>query len=241
MKTRSVAVMIAFLLAAGATLGVFLYVRGVKHNNATSAANMTTVIVSKQDISAGTKLDSLISSGAFTTLQVPNDAVISGSVTDLSQLQGQTTSTFILKGEQIATARLQGSTAETGGALGIPNGYEAVSVSLEAQRTVNAVPQAGDHVVVYATLAQTSAPAVGAKSGPETVIVVPDVEVLANPAGVGIVTLALKPLDASKVILAQSQGDVWLSLLPPNANGTQQPPVRLGDLGRVTAAGKGSK
>jgi len=234
MKTRSVAVMIAFLLAAGATLGVFLYVRGVKHNNATSAANMTTVIVSKQDIPAGTKLDSLISSGAFTTLQVPNDAVISGSVTDLSQLQGQTTSTFILTGEQIATARLQGSTAETGGALGIPNGYEAVSVSLEAQRSVNSVPQAGDHVVVYATFTSTSGPSTGtgAKTGPETVVVVPDVEVLANPAGAGIVTLALKPQDASKVILAQTQGDVYLSLLPPNANGTQQPAIRLGDLGK---------
>src|SRR5947207_8819386 len=180
--------MIAFLLAAGATLGVFLYVRGVKNNNATSAANMTTVIVSKQDIPAGTKLDSLISSGAFTTLQVPNDAVISGSVTDLSQLQGQTTSTFILTGEQIATARLQGSTAATGGALGIPNGYEAVSVSLEAQRSVNSVLQAGDHVVVYATFTPTgSSVGSGAKGGPETVVVVPDVEVLANPSGIGIV------------------------------------------------------
>ena len=89
-------------------------------------------------------------------------------------------------------------------------------------------------MVVYATFTSTSGPSTGtgAKTGPETVVVVPDVEVLANPAGAGIVTLALKPQDASKVILAQTQGDVYLSLLPPNANGTQQPAIRLGDLGK---------
>jgi pilus assembly protein CpaB len=228
---------VAFLLAAGATVGVFLYVRGVKHNNAAAAANLVQVIVSKQDITAGTRLDDLIAKGRFTTLQVPKDALVPGAVTDLSELQGQTTSTFILKGEQITTARLQGSTQPTGGVLGIPKGYEALSVSLEPQRSLNGVLQAGDHVVVLATIAGGNGSNGGAPTQAETVVVVPDVKVLSTTAGTtgttGIITLALTPIDVSRVVLAQEQESVWLSLLPPNQTGTQEPPVLVGQLGKI--------
>jgi pilus assembly protein CpaB len=204
MRARGLTGVIAFVLAAAATIGVFLYVHGVKDNNKTTAGNVTTVIVSKQDIPAGTKLDDLISGGGLTTLQVPSNAVVPGAVTEVSQLQGRTTSSFILHGEQITTARLQGETAfRTGGVLGIPKGYEAVTVQLEAQRVVNNVIQTGDHVVVYATSNQggsgsASATATGTQTGSpttgtqeqvtvkahgsifpgETLTVVPDVKVL---------------------------------------------------------------
>src|SRR6266540_4672399 len=119
MKSRSLAAVLSALLAVGATAAVFLYVRGVKHQ-ATGRGAMTTVIVGRQDIPAGSRLDNLISSGGFTTLQIPANAVVQGAITDLNQLHGRTTNSFLLQGEQITTARLQGSTAPTGGVLGIP-------------------------------------------------------------------------------------------------------------------------
>jgi pilus assembly protein CpaB len=244
MRARGVAVIVAFVLAAGATLGVFLYVRGVKNDNNNTAQQLTTVVVSKQDIAAGTKLDPLISGGDFTTLQVPNDAIVQGAVTDLTQLQNRTTSTYILQNEQISTARLQGSTQATGGVLGIPAGYEAVTVQLEPQRVLNGVIQTGDHVVVYATGTPNTQSAGAAPTAPNctkaffpgaTLNLVPDVQVLQvlNPSTTGgsgntFVTLALKPHDAAAVIAAQAQGLLWFSLLPPNQHGAKQPPVYIG-------------
>src|SRR5919109_2046631 len=240
MKTRGLAIALAVVLAGGATFAVFLYVQSIKDENVPQAAavNMVTVIVPKQDLPAGTSLDGLISAGAFTTVRIPAEAVVPGAVTDLQQLQGRATSTFILQGEQISTARLQGSRQPTGGLLGIPAGYRAASFQLEGQRVVNGGVQPGDHVAVYLTTKKGD--------GQETVVVVPDVLVLettsAAPAtaseagapasGTAVITFALKPRDTAKMILAQEQGHIWLSLLPPNAHGRPQPPVTLSELGR---------
>jgi pilus assembly protein CpaB len=112
---------------------------------------------------------------------------------------------------------------------------KALSLPLDAPRTVGGVVQQGDHVTLYA-----SAPL---PSGNTTLTLVPDVQVLrvvgAAVSGVGeqtgssvLVTLALKPRDAQKVVFAQEFGKVWLSLLPPNEAGTKERPVTLSNLAR---------
>jgi pilus assembly protein CpaB len=234
MRTKGLALVTAVVLAIGATAAVYLYVRGIQRT-ARNPSNLT-IIVAKQDIPSGTQLDSLISGGAFTTLSIPQNAVVQGAVTDLAQLKGRTTSSFILQGEQISTARLQGSTQPTGGALGIPAGDQAVTISLETQRVVGGFIQGGDHVVVYATFD-------GGKNGQESVTLVPDVQVLRvsnqgaatgsnGPQPNELVTLALSSRDAAKVVLAQAQGSIWLSLLPPNGQGVAQPPVTVSEVSK---------
>src|SRR6266571_2039144 len=156
MKKRGVALFVAVLLAGGAT----------------AAPSMVRVIVAKHGIAAGTQLDGLISAGAFTTLEVPQIAVVSGAITDLSQLQGRTTSTFIRQDEL---------------------------------------------------------------AGGEVVVVVPDVQILrvapvpnsngGSDLSQKLVTLALLPQDAAKVLYAGAQGHVWFSLLPPGEQGQPQAPV----------------
>ena len=84
MKNRGMALAVALLVAAGATAAIFLYVQSVK-KHATQPSATVTVIVSKNDITAGTKLDSLITGGQFTTLSVPTDAVVPGAVTSEAQ------------------------------------------------------------------------------------------------------------------------------------------------------------
>ena len=110
MKERGLVVVLAFLLAIGATAAVFLYVNGVK-SNATSGGTTTQMIVSKQIIPAGTDLDTLVNSGAFVTKTIPTDDLVSGAVTSIQQLQNKTTSQAILVGEQIPLARVNGSVA----------------------------------------------------------------------------------------------------------------------------------
>jgi pilus assembly protein CpaB len=221
MKVRGVLVVAAFLVAAGATAAIFAYVNGVKNDHSTTAANSVTVVVAKQDIPAGTNLDGLVSSGAFTTLQVPQDALVPGAVTGLSQLSGQVTSLPIVSNEQIPASRLVGTAQLGGGILGIPKGFEAVTIPLDASKSAGALLQRGDHVTVYATFNS------GASGQATTVSLVPDTQVLQFDSATNDVTLALRPFDGQRVIFAQNQGIVWLALLPPNEAGTKAPPVTI--------------
>jgi pilus assembly protein CpaB len=228
MKSRALFLGVALLLASSATLAVFLYVNGVKKQAGVSGSGAVTVIVSDRDIPAGTDLDTLMAEGAFTAMSVPEDAQVRGAVGDLSELEGRITSSPVLEGEQITSARLQGGDqALPGGTLGIPRGYEAVTLPLEMPRLVGGAVQPGDHVTIYGTF-----------NRPEdiTVTLVPDVEVLrvtgflrspdaSDSVDETSVTLALKAQDSAKVVLAQEKGSIWFALQPPEQEGSKSKPV----------------
>jgi Flp pilus assembly protein CpaB len=149
MKSRSLVVAGALVLALLATAGVFLYVNNVKHEAETGGA-LTTVLVSSTNIAAGTELNPLVDQGAFEPRQFPTDSVIEGAVTSVSQLRNRTTAAPILAGEQIALSRLSGTSQKLpGGVYGLQPGFEAVSVKLEAQQMIGRKLQAGDHVTLF--------------------------------------------------------------------------------------------
>jgi pilus assembly protein CpaB len=238
MRAKALTVALTFVLAATATAGVYLYVRGLQDQGAATGEGVS-VIVSREDVPAGTQLDELIVRGAFTEATIEEGNLIAGAVTDLFQLEGQTTSAAILEGEQITTARLQGTGELPGGTLGIPAGHEALTIRLSSPRVAGGVIQRGDHVAVYATLSDQRA------GGEVTAVIVPDVEVLrvtgavaeieaeggaSGGSGQGMsddvmVTLALTPNAAQKVVFAQENGSTWLSLLPPGEEGERRPPI----------------
>ena len=253
-RSRGVAVGTALVLAIVATVAVFLYVQGVrKEAKTTPIANMQTVVVAKEDIPAGTNLDVLISQGAFTTVQVPQAALVQGVVTDLSQIRGRTTSATILAGEQITTARLQGSTERTGGILGIREGYEAVTVALPIPQAGGGFIRSGDHVTLYASLdnvsilrgklrnflkGQVAADNQKQNIGDYTVTLVPDVRVLRVISGDErqsssdqiSLSLELHPLDAQMVVFAQEHGSLYMALLAPGQPGASLLPIGVIDL-----------
>ena len=150
MRSRGLVVVLALILASIATAGVFLYSQGVKQD-AIEGGDLHDVVVSKVDIPANTSVDALIEQEQFQILQVPADAVVDGAVTDLSQLRGRTTTAYILAGEQIPAARVEGGVIP-GGILGIPEGHQAVSVSMGGPRAL----AGGDHVTIYATFDDVS-------------------------------------------------------------------------------------
>jgi Flp pilus assembly protein CpaB len=214
-------VVVAFLLATSATLVVYLYLKGVEERT-TGGGELISVIVSETDIPAGTQLDELIAQGNFTSERIPETTVIKGAVTDLGDLKGRETSAAIVAGEQITTGRLRGSEQLPGGALGIPDGYQALTLPLELPRHVAGAIHTGDNVTIYGTFADTKS----------TVVLVPTVEVLdvsvpdaAGGSVAAMITMSLEPKDAQKVVLTQELGSIWLSLLPPNQNGKSGRPV----------------
>jgi pilus assembly protein CpaB len=228
---KPVAAALIFLVAAAAAGGVLLFMNGVRER--AEAGRITAdVIVATRDIPAGQELSVLIDEGVFRTKSVDVEDLVPGAITDVYQLQGQRTGYPILAEEQIVAARLAGPLQAGGGVLGIPDGFQAASITLEPQRVVAGAIQQGDHVEVFGTFS--------ARSGAGTLsthVVIDDALVLAiarpesadvGTNSAGTVTLAVTPEQAALLIFAQEQGHVWLTLLPPNQAGVHVPPVELG-------------
>ncbi len=237
MRSRGLIIAIAFVLAGIATMVVYLYLLGVQRQS--EGGELVSVVVSERDVAAGTALDELVSDGSLSTRSLPRSALVRGAVTNLSALEGRETSAAIAAGEQITTARLRGSSTQLpGGSLGIPSGYQALTLPLEAPRVAGGVIQRSDHVTLHGTF--TNIASSSGSSPASTVTLVPDVEVLRATSSVEEgganstywITLALKPRDAQKVVFAQEQGSVWMSLLPPNQRGTSSRPVNAVQLVR---------
>ena len=192
MRERGLVVVLAFLLAIGATAGVFLYVQGVRNN--AGAGSLVNVVVAKQDVVAGTDLNPLLDQGAFETKGVPEGNLVQGAVTSLDQLSDHVTAEPIFAGEQIPITRVTGQAV--GGQLGIPKGYEAETLTVSGDQAVAGFVNTGDHLALYATFSNLSGVSVvngnirvtktsvqasnvtTASGGAITVDLIPDVRVL---------------------------------------------------------------
>jgi pilus assembly protein CpaB len=240
MKGRGLVVALALILATLATAGVFLYSRGVQEQ-ANKVGTVVPVVVSKVDIPARTDMNSLIEDDQFRIIQVPETAKVDGAITSVDQLADKNNAVAILAGEQIPEARITGNVA--GGALSIPEGMEAITVSLDAPRGVAGAINVGDQVTIYATFRGDRA------SGKDTMtaVLVPTAQLLAvyrpiasstfgegdsqaqgeQLPGTVTVTVALSPEDAQHFVFSMESGTVWFGLLPPRAEGQSLKPVTL--------------
>jgi Flp pilus assembly protein CpaB len=245
MKGRGLVVFLALILATLATAGVFMYTRGAKEPGTGTEVQ---VVVSKVDVAARTDLDQLIKDDQFRISQVPESVVVDGAVTSVDQLAGKSNSEAILAGEQIPVARISGDVP--GGAVGIPEGMQALNVSLDASRAVAGVLAAGDHVSLYGTYSDFKDIKTGEALPTMTTVLVPTVEVLAvyrpvstsvvggdeegqaQQAGIGAVsvTFALTPEDAQKFVFTLEAGRVWMGLLPPDETGESLPEITFAEV-----------
>jgi len=244
MKGRGLVVFLALILATLATAGVFMYSRGVK-TEANTGGTMAQVVVSEVDLPARTDLDQMIKDDQFKIIQVPENVVVDGAITSVDQLAGKSNSEAILAGEQIPAARISGNVP--GGALAIPEGMEAITVSLDASRGVAGAINTGDHVTIYSTFKNASGKDVASEFQSETVtvVLVPTAELLAvyrplASATLGsdeaasaaeqlpnsmTVTVALTPEDAQHFVFSMESGSVWFGLLPPDESGKPMEPI----------------
>jgi pilus assembly protein CpaB len=240
-KGRALVVVLALILATLATAGVFLYARGVEED-AKAGGTMVSVVVSEVDIPPRTDLNLLIKDDLFKVIQVNEAAYVDGAITSVDQLADKNNAVAILAGEQIPQARITGNVQ--GGALSIPEGMEAMTVSLDAPRGVAGLINTGDSVTIYSTFKE-----VARRDGSTetvTVVLVPTVELLAvhrpisstafggdeasaseQLPGSLFVTLALTPEDAQRFVFSMENGSTWFGLLPPDAQGQTMKPITI--------------
>jgi pilus assembly protein CpaB len=230
MGRRTILLVAALLVAALGTGLVFLYARGADQR-AAAGQQLVKVLFAKSQISAGTTGSSAAESGALELREVAQNSVAEGALSDITPVANQVALSPIFPGEQIL--QQQFGPAGSQSTLPIPAGKIAVSVQLGDPERVAGFVSNGSEVSVFATISTGTA---GAQTS-VTQILLPRVTVV----GVGntttvtktttdssgqqnseqiprtILTLALTQQEATKIIYATQQGQLYFALLTPDS------------------------
>lgn len=246
LSLRTIAIVVAVLLAAVATFALVDYVRGVEAD-AAKEAEIVEAFVAKGSIQAGTPVQVAMSQGLIDRAEVPKTALPAGAVTRLDQIDGLVTSSLVLEGEILQRGRF--AAANTSGAtLDIPDESVAMSVEVGIPPGVAGFIDPGDLVAILVNAEipeDGTIPAEGTevattedKRRPTVQFLLQGVEVLAvgqrvtvtvdgqpqdtvqRSDGSMLMTLALTPTQAEQLAFAQFHGDLYFTLLPDSYEDT---------------------
>lgn len=235
MNRRSVLLLVATVVALLGTLLVFLYVRGAD-NRASAQFDTVKVLRAVEVIEAGESIETASGAGKLALQDVPQNQLLPGALTDTKSLAGQVATTRIFPGEQIIADKFGGQ-AESA-SLAIPEGMQAISVTLTDPARVAGFVNPGSEIAIY-HIQQPNAgfQANDAGTGPQpsdkVLLLLQRVQVLGvgststttkvttNPDGTQttedlprtLITLAVTQLDAQRILWAENHGELSLALL----------------------------
>jgi pilus assembly protein CpaB len=203
---------------------VFMYSGRIKAD--AGVVGNSGAFVATSDIPVGTRWEDAV--GALKKRDVPSDTRPTDAVATASQLNGKSSLQRISKGTIVTTSQF--NTSSSGG-LDIPAGQNAVTVNLGVPQAVARYIQAGAETNVYVTY--KGLPTAGNPADANiTKLLLSNIKVLANqplqtqaeetsdaaaPAATGeiLLTLALTPDQAEKLIFAKENGALWFGLVHP--------------------------
>ncbi len=252
MKARLLGGIAAVILAIFGTVMLVSYVGGADSRAMAGTATADVVVVQKE-IAAGTVVSSF--GDAVKLKQVPANMVTDGALTDLKGVQEKVAAMKLLPGDQLSTARLmEAATYQGSSPVKVPDTMQQLSFSVTADRVVGGQLQPGDDAALYLSYNQGVEP--GTADVPATkgtlrkVLVVSMQAVTQGPANapvspstpaptiapntVGatsyVVSVALQPADAIKLVHAAEFGHVWVAKEVSGAVGTSPAPLFKGDV-----------
>jgi pilus assembly protein CpaB len=236
MQSRVLAILIAVVLALVATGALVVYVNGADRR-AIANQEPVAVLVAKETIKAGTSGEDAQNLKLVAPKLVPRESAVVGAFRSWSQLEGRFAAVDIMKGEQLLPTRWVGADEVEGrGLLPIPDDHQALSIGLDVTRQVAGFVTPGDNVGIVLTL-----PA--GDGGTKTRFLLQNVRVLAVGAtalssrtaqggggrvsqkgsqSVTAITLAVKKQYVESVVHAAVDGDIYLTLMPRNADPAQR-------------------
>ena len=250
MAGKALAVILAVLLAGAATFAIFTYVRGIEQR-AFEDAELVEVFVAQDMIPADLPADLAAEEGLITTSTAPRATVPDGAIASLDEIAGLVTEDRILAEEVIVRGRWVDPSDVTA-AFEIPEGFEALAVEVGVPPGVAGFVRAGDRVSLIATVEE---PGVVETAEDGTIIeqpgealsryVLQGIEVLSvgqrvvteegedgvqEQSGRVLLTVALEPEDAERMVFAIQNALLYFTLLPEDAEPADTPGRTLADL-----------
>jgi pilus assembly protein CpaB len=249
---KIIAVIVALVLAVAATVAIFLYVQGIEQR-AFEDAELVEVLVAQEPIPEGTSAAAASDAGLIVRGTIPRANVPTGPVLSLEDIEGLVARDAIPANEVLVQERWVDPTV-VATTLEIPEGFEALSVQVAIPPGVAGFISAGDRVSLIATIEQPDAAAEDADDEDVDADATPDaedvisryllqgIEVLAigqpqvedeetgQPSSAVLLTIALEPQDAERVVFAIENAALYFTLLPPDAEPQETPGRTLSDL-----------
>ncbi|HEU5152798.1 MAG TPA: Flp pilus assembly protein CpaB [Iamia sp.] len=208
-------------------------------------AGRVPVLVAVTDLEPGQAGDDLVATGKVRVERVEASEAADGALRATTELTGTILGTAVPEGRQVVAEALR-SSALRGDTFTIPDGQEAVAVTVPFTAGVAGYVGPGDRVNVYASITPDTA---GAPTSPRTELLLGDVEVLdvsdeiaprraetiasgdtpttqAARDGAREITLllAVDPAEAEQVVFATTNNQLWLTLVPEDGGGGPPPP-----------------
>jgi pilus assembly protein CpaB len=230
MQSRVLAVLIAVVLALVATAAMIVYVNGAD-NRALSDQQPVYVLRAKKPIPAGTSGEDAQNGDMIERVQVASDSAVQGRIRSPEQLKNRYAEVNIVPGEQLLLERWVGA-EDVGGRrlLQIPEDHQAVSIGVDLIRQVAGFVTPGDKVSMVVTLPRNGVDTTQFLLQNVQVLAVGATALTRSSQGSGgrvnqgkgsqnltAVTLAIEKGDVENVVHAAVDGDIYLTLMPPNA------------------------
>ncbi|WP_153505870.1 Flp pilus assembly protein CpaB [Cumulibacter manganitolerans] len=236
MNRRFIAAISAVVLAILGTFVLLKYVAGADQRAAAGTQTTTVLVVGDAAVPKGTSAADL--AAHLVAKPLPVDAVAAGAMTTLDGLAGKVTTVDLQPGEQVLASRFEDpKSLVSPQQVAIPAGMQEVSILLDPQRVIGGIVKPGDHVAVYVTAGPETAlalskvlvsnvqggvappPAQNASGGtaPASASAAASAPAPAAgpaPSGSVMLTFALAPTDAQKLIFSAEHASIWLALEP---------------------------
>lgn len=258
MKSRLLGGIAALVLAIIGTALLVVYVQGADAR-AAQGLNPVKVLVAKEAVPAGTKVEDL--GGKVKVEELPQSAVPAAALESLDGQTGRVTASALQAGEQLLAAKLVDPKELVPGTVPVPDGLQEVTFLLAPERILGGRLEAGDVVTVYSSFktddnipADANVPAEVKGWKQSTGLLFHDVLVtavqkaapddsknssnssgdstVAMPNGSAFVTVARSDADAAKMVFGAEYGTLWLSKQTDKSTKTQPPVTTFGGLYR---------
>jgi pilus assembly protein CpaB len=246
MKSRSIAMGAAIILALIGLLLIFTFIGGAE-DRAMANLEPTKALIVKTAVPVGTPAESLAE--FVTTEEVPKAALAPSALKNLDGTAGKVTAVDLVPGEQLLAERLEAPEELSGGRpVDVPKGLQEVSFQLEPQRVVGGRLVAGEHVGVFISMDKGGIEASPDKEttqlvvrkalltaiqrAPQPATEEGGADAQALPEGSMLVTVAVDDKAAQKIVFAAEFAKIWLSKEPEDAKESKPEVVQRSEVYR---------
>jgi pilus assembly protein CpaB len=228
MGRRVMAVLAAMLVGLVGVAAVLLYAKGADAR-AVADQQPQTVFIAQELVPSGTTAADAVAKGLMVPTQLAAKGVPVGAMTKVDAANGKLVAlTDIAQGDFVIASRF-GTTPTGQKAIQVPDGQVAISVSLSDPGRVGTFVTPGSRIVIYDTYIPVTVAKGAAAGAKETQVLLDDVLVIAvgstsltpvanangetqNAAASALVTVALPPVTAAKLVHGIQTGTLYAGL-----------------------------